>query len=156
MLAITDILEAARALLTEQFPDIPPERFHTNLVPASFQRPAALVTYGTMRMEDASAAAVSVVLPLVIELFEPVDAFHNTHFEALARRMQSVMALFAVEGLRVPGPDRDRVLRVMGTEGECNFDFAQVIVTLNYQDNRPAQEEHYPLMGEVYTNLKEE
>lgn len=148
MLSINEILESVKGLLAERLPDIPLERFYTNRTPVDFERPAALITFGRITMEDASCACVEVTLPVVIDLFVAVDEYHNSHIEELARRMLAVQELFAAGALLVG----DRALHVVFNEGNCNFDYAEITVTLRYQDDRPGGED-YPLIASVRTTI---
>lgn len=151
MISINEILTAVKGLLCERFTDIPQERAYTNLTPSEFERPALLAAGGKLEMADASRECVQVTLPVVIDFFEAVDTYDNSHIETLTARLTAALELFAVEGLRVG----DRVLHVVKCTGEYNSDRAEATITLQYEDDRPGGQE-WPLMREIKTTIKEE
>lgn len=150
MLTPKQILDAVAGLLEERFPGEPVYR---NITPIGFARPSSLVTYGTQKMADATCAMLEIESSLTVTVFVAVDEYHNSHLDELARRMTCVQELFAVEGLGV----EDRVLHVAGNAGIVNFDFAEVSITLRYQDDRPMEGRDWPLVETVHmkTTIKE-
>lgn len=144
MLSINKILESAKTLVEGRFPGEP---VYTNQTPTDFVRPSWLVGLGKSTMEDASMGCVEMTVPVVITSFVTVDEYYNNHFEELLRRMHSAMELFAAGYLELEG----RALHVVKVTGECQYDYAEVAVTLRYQDSRPVSEEEYPLMGHIQT-----
>lgn len=151
MIKPSEIMDAVEELLGERFPGEPVYR---NLTPTGFERPSFLLTYGPVKMQDAGCETLEVAAQLTVTAFVAVDEYHNSHTDELLRRMTCVQELFAVEGLRTG----DRVLHVTGTTGICNFDYAEVAVTLQYQDDRPGSGGAWPLAGdmELNINVKEE
>lgn len=145
MLTPKEIVDAVAGLLEERFPGDPVYR---NITPIGFQRPSSLVTYTTQRMTDASYNAVEIEAGVSLVVFVAVDEYHNSHMDELVRRMSAAQELFAVEGLRVG----DRVLHVTGNAGIPNFDYAEIAITLRYQDDRPTQGQDWPLIEEVSIN----
>ena len=149
MLKISGILESAKALVEGRFPGEP---VYTNQTPVDFVRPSWLVGLGKSTMEDASAGCVEMTVPVVVTAFVAVDEYYNSHFEELLRRMHSAMELFSAGYLELEG----RALHVVKVTGECQYDYAEITVTLQYQDSRPVLEEEYPLMGRINTYFSEE
>lgn len=145
MVSSIEILDAVAELLEERFSGEPVYR---NITPMGFARPSALVTYVSQRMTDASCAALEIESSVLVTVFVAVDEYYNSHMDELVRRMTVVQELFAVEGLRVA----DRVLHVTGNAGVANFDFAEVALTLRYQDDRPRPGRDWPLIEEVSIN----
>lgn len=147
MLTPKEIMDAVQELLEERFPE---EKVYRNLTPTGFSRPSWLIYLGPIAMLDASAGCLEVRASMKVTAFVTVDEYHNSHMDELQRRMMAVQELFAVEGLRVS----DRVLHVVGNTGESQFDFAEVTVTLHYQDDRPGAED-WPLMGEIQVSVRD-
>lgn len=145
MLNPNTILTALEERLGERFPG---RRVYRDLVPEGFERPSFLVSLGSVEMADASCDTLDVKTQLVVTAFETVDRYHNTHVAALAGTMMLVQELFAAAYLRVG----DRALHVAGNKGEYHYDYAEITVTLSYQDDRPGGET-WPPMGAVSLNL---
>lgn len=149
MLAFSEIVDAAEGLLKERFPG---EAYYREHAPTDFVRPSFLTELGPTEMADASYGCLEVQVGIKITAFAMVDEYYDTSAEELMRRMAAVQELFSVEGLRVG----DRVLHVTANKGSCQLDYAEVSVTLKYQDNRPTNGKDWPLMEqvEVRTNIK--
>lgn len=147
MLQFKTILEAARYLVGERFPDEP---IYMDRVPSRFSRPSFLVEGGAFQVSDASRNCLEVTSEVKITLFVAVNEYHNGHVDELIRRMASVQELFAAEGFIVS----DRVLQPTKNTGQYQFDYAEVTVAFTYQDDRPGGED-WPLMRKVHTKLKE-
>lgn len=143
MLELQAVIEAVKGLLEERFPGEPR---YTEILPKGFQRPSSLVESGPVELTDASAECLEVTAGIKVTLFAKVDSYHNSNSAELSRRMMSVLELFAVGYLEVG----DRRLHVIGNVGKCGLDYAEVTLSLRYQDDRPGGEE-WPLMGEVQT-----
>ncbi len=146
MLSISDIQAAAEELLGQRFAG---DTVYRDLAPRDFKRPSFLVECGPVKMEDAGCAALQIGLTVVITIFTAVDDYHNSHIGELQQRLMAVLELFAVGYLRV----NDRALHVAGNEGDYQFDFATVRVTLSYADDRPGGEETFQAMGAVHTEI---
>lgn len=148
MLSFLEIANAVSELVKERCGGIP---VYMERVPLHFERPSCLVELGPVEMESASCSCVEIKLTAVVTLFVDADEYHNSHVPELMKRMADVQELFAADGLRVGG----RTLRVIADKGNCQFDYAEVSVTFQYQDDRPGGED-YPLMASVQTTIKEE
>ncbi len=149
MLTAKETMDAVEQILLERFQDGPVYR---NLTPRKYTRPSFLLGYGPSVMEDASAYTMLVTATVTITVFVPVDEYGNSHMDELQARAAGVQELFAVEGLRVG----DRVLRVTRNTAMCNFDYAEVQVSLQYHDDRPAEGHSWPFVENVEMNIKEE
>lgn len=158
MVRPSEILGAVRSLLQTRFPETGEgaATYYTNLAPVDFKRPSFLVATGTRTMGDAGYCTVDVTQEVEITAFVPVDKYHNSHFEELEERAMAVQALFAVEGLRVGTGEGGRVLRVEGNQAESGYDYAEVVITLHYLDDRPTDGRSWPPMGEVDVALREQ
>lgn len=141
MLAYLELLEAVRGALEERFPG---EQYYMDRVPTDFARPSFLLEGGPVELEDAGCGCLWVKAVVKVTAFVAVDEYHNSHVSELVRRMAAVQELFAAEGLRVG----DRVLHIVKNTGTYQFDYAEIQLTFQYQDDRPGAGE-WPLMGEV-------
>lgn len=142
MVAFSKIIECVEGLLKERFPD---ETYYREHVPVGFARPSFLTELGPTEMADASCRCLTIQVGVKVTAFAPVDEYHDSSAEELIRRMAAVQELFAVDGLRVG----DRALHITANKGNCQLDYAEVAVVLNYQDDRPTDEKDWPLMGRV-------
>jgi len=148
MISIETIISAAEDLVAGQFSS---DEKYRNLTPRDFKRPSFLFEGGPVKTAPAGISLLEVTATITITIFVEVDAYHNSHIQELEQRMMSVKELFAVGYLRVG----DRALHVINTDGNYQFDFATVQVTLNYLDDCPGDGKTWPLMGEVHTTIKE-
>lgn len=148
MLNINDVVEALAGMIGEYFPD---ETVYQNRIPTDFVRPSFLVEAGAIQMSDASSECVDINAQFVVTTFVETDEYYNSHIPELRRRMMAVQELLAVGYLKVGG----RYLHISGNMGEPFFDYAEIKLTLSYQDDRPGGED-WPLMGEVNVNMKGE
>lgn len=147
MVELTKIVEAVQGLIGERFPG---EEVHTGRVPSGFTRPSFLVELGPVELADASCGCLELKVAVKATAFVEADEYGNSHVPELLRRMAALQELFAAEGLRV----EDRVLSLQKSVGNCQFDYAEVTATLQYQDDRPGEKD-WPLMGDIRTKIKE-
>lgn len=148
MLTPKELMDAAELLIAGRFPG---ETVYRNLTPSGFVRPSWLLELGNVEMTDASFWCVEVKAVLKVTSFVKVDEYHHSHIDSLQERMMAVLELFAVEGLRCG----DRVIHLAGSTGTCEYDYAQAIVTLRYQDDRPGTKDVTPQAEHVDVKVKE-
>jgi hypothetical protein len=148
MLSIMEILGGVKAALEELAPG---ETVYLNLTPSEFERPSFLVEGGPVKAGELGGAMTDYTVAVKVTCFVAVDAYYNSHVEDLMDRMCSVMSLFG-EGYFQIG---ERYPHVTALEGDYQFDYAEIKVTLNFQEPWP-EGAAWPLMGRVQTKLKEE
>lgn len=146
MIGFRDLLVAAQGRLEERFPG---ENVYLDRAPAECARPAFLVEGGPVEVEDAGCGCVMVKATVKVTVLAEVDGQGNGHMDELVRNMAAVQTLFAAEGLRV----EDRALHVVKNVGQYRLDGAEIMLTIQYQDDRPGQGQGQPLMGDVRVRM---
>ncbi|MGO5023905.1 phage tail terminator family protein [Lawsonibacter sp. LCP25S3_G6] len=129
MLRINEILDAVDELMKERFPNSDAYR---NLTPKDFKRPAFMVEMGKQTMETFTRDLVERTAEVTVTLFEEVDVRHNSQVEALGDRLTLALELFSCPAIQVG----DRYLDLSAVHGDYFNDYAQVIFTLSWQDDR--------------------
>lgn len=129
MLRINEILDAVEELMKERFPNSDAYR---NLTPKDFKRPAFMVEMGKQTMETFTRDLVERTAEVTVTLFEEVDVRHNSQVEALGDRLTLALELFSCPAIQVG----DRYLDLSAVHGDYFNDYAQVIFTLSWQDDR--------------------
>lgn len=129
MLRVNDILLAVEALTQERFPSLTAYR---NVVHKGFKRPSFLTEVGKQTMEDATRRTVDRTAQVKITFFETVDDYHDSQIETLSDRLTVAMELFSCAAV----PVSDRYLDISGTSGEVFNDYAELVFTLSWQDDR--------------------
>lgn len=129
MLRVNDILLAVEALTQERFSDL---KAYRNVVRKGFKRPSFLTEVGKQTMEDFTHFAVDRTAQVKITFFETVDDYHDSQIETLSDRLTVALELFSCAAIQAG----DRYLDISGTAGEVFNDYAELIFTLSWQDDR--------------------
>lgn len=129
MLRVNDILLAVEALTQERFSDL---KAYRNVVRKGFKRPSFLTEVGKQTMEDFTHFTVDRTAQVKITFFETVDDYHDSQIETLSDRLTVALELFSCAAIQVG----DRYLDISGTAGEVFNDYAELIFTLSWQDDR--------------------
>ena len=148
MVAIKTVLDVVEALMQERFPAY---KAYRNMVRQGFERPSFLIAAGKQTMVDATARTVERTAQVKVTLFAVVDDYHDSHMDGLSEALASAMELFSCRAIAVG----DRFLDIGDASGEIGYDYAELIFTLAWQDDRELNEpeyvpaEHYDLDVEV-------
>lgn len=145
MISRGDIQEVAEEQLLKLFPAMQ-DHLHRNLVPTQFKRPAAMtaITEETMRFRTNTTVARSATL--VITLFCPADEYHNSDVNVMSAMTDIVMEHFSAPAL----PIGDRALDIGTVRCNVNLDYAEVMISLEWDDDRKAPADAQELMKDVY------
>lgn len=129
MLRVNDILLAVEALTQERFSDL---KAYRNVVRKGFKRPSFLTEVGKQTMEDFTHFTVDRTAQVKITFFETVDDYHDSQIETLSDRLTVALELFSCAAIQAG----DRYLDISGVSGEVFNDYAELTVTLSWQDDR--------------------
>lgn len=145
MITRRDIHEAAEDQLLKLFPAMR-DHMHRNLVPTQFARPAAMTRLADETMRFRTNTTVARSATLVITLFCPVDDYHNADVNVMSAMTDMVMEHFSAPYL----PVGDRALDIGAVRCDLNLDYAEVMIPLEWDDDRKASAETQELMNEAH------
>ena len=142
MVKIKSIVDAVSELMQERFPTLTAYR---NMVRQNFQRPSFLVAAQKQTMADSTSRTVDRTSQIKITLFVPVDDYHDSQMDELADLLADAMELFSCRVIGVG----DRYLDVGDVSGTVEYDYAELVVPLSWQDDRELHEQEYQPATEI-------
>jgi len=144
-----DILDGVQARLKTKWPE-PETTYYTDYAPQNFKRPSFLTEVGPVVQDELGYPLVEFTMEARITAFLPVDAYHHSHIPDLCKRMGEVMALFGGGYF----PVGDRRPHVVGVKGDYGYDYAQVILSIQFTEQWE-DGETYPLCESVNIRVEQ-
>lgn len=102
MISPSNVADAVEALLLARWPE---NAVYRDLVPEDFDRPSCAIECVGFSAAQASIDAISVDFQMLVRVFEAVDDYHMTDFDALWKRAMTVLGLFARGWIEVSDSD---------------------------------------------------
>ncbi len=143
-----DILHGIMDRLRERWPE---ERYYSDYAPQNFERPAFLVEVGKVAQEEAGGYDTRFTMEGKITIFLPVDPYHHSHVPSLCDREAEVMSLFG-RGYFPAGRRNPHVDRITADHG---YDYAEVILSISFNERWEPEEEEYPLLQSVSVRIRD-
>ena len=147
MLTQKQILDAVDEQLDALFQGI---KLYRNVVPNSFVRPSAMTRVSKQTMALRTLSTVQRTMDVLITLFCEVDDYHNTDADELSLQIDKVMEHFSAPGV----PVADRVLDIGQMTCNPQADFAEITVSLSWDDDRVVNRPEYETMENLNVRME--